>query len=126
MNNKLKTTIIVFIIWFLTYFGTKIINGIIRAPNSPIYILPIEYNIPYIPELFPIYFLAVPLAFLPLFLIKNKNLFKKTTRAYLITTIITGVIFLIYPTKIPRPQIISTGIYSETISFFYSLILPTT
>ena len=76
-KDRLKISIKVFIIWTLAFVGTKFFNGLIKAPSHSIYIFPFENNIPYIPEFFPIYFLAVPLVILPLFLIKNKNIFNQ-------------------------------------------------
>lgn len=72
-KNRLKTTILVFSIWILAYFGTKFLNSFLNAKNNIVYLFPFESNIPYTPELFPIYFLAVPLAILPVFIIKSKN-----------------------------------------------------
>jgi len=121
-KDRIKISIKIFFVWFLAYFGTKFFNGLIKADAYPVYIFPIESSIPYVPEFFPIYFLAVPVAILPAFIIKGKKLFDRVIKTYLITIVTTGVLFLLYPTKIPRPLIVEEGVYYQMIQFFYNII----
>jgi len=121
-KNRFKISVKLFIPWFLTFFGTKFINDLAKIPNYSIYIFPIENKIPYLPIFFPVYFLAIPLTILPIFIIKNNKLFNKLVKAYLITTLITAIVLLLYPIKLVRPLITETGIYHQIIQFFYNVI----
>ena len=121
-KDRFQESIVATILWVLAYFGTKFFNGFLKVRPYEVFIFSFESRIPFIPELFPLYFLAVPIVFLPLVIIKNKDLFKKTIKAYLVNFVISGLFYLVYPTKIPRPPIIGDEIYHQTINFFYGII----
>lgn len=115
--------IIVFLILFqsLIFFLTK------PLINDP-YILGsyIDDNIPFVPQFIWIYVFWYFMIFAVPYYIskKNRNVFYKYCITYLLTTILAGLIFIIFPNGVIRADIKTTDIASKLVQIIYNFDTP--
>ena len=71
-----------------------------------------EDKIPFIPVFVIPYLLFFPLVLLPFILNwKNKEKFKKISLSFLITVVVLSVVYVVYPTRVPRFNLIPSNIF---------------
>ena len=105
----------------LIYFLTKLFQNNYHLLESKI-----DLYIPFIPYFvyfYIIWYLAIILIPYLLYL-KDKLMFYKYYLSYILTIIISGIIYIIYPTKILRPNIITNNIYTFLVKTIYKLDNP--
>lgn len=104
-----------------TYFLTKLIQA------SPFLLSSIlDDKIPYIPQFVFFYIIWYPMLFaVPLIIyIKGQDTFYKYITSYIISVLICGVIFILFPTTVNRVDINSTDISNTIVKLLYSLDEP--
>ena len=105
----------------LIYFLTKLFQNNYHLLESKI-----DLYIPFIPYFvyfYIIWYLAIILIPYLLYL-KDKLMFYKYYLSYILTIIISGIIYIIYPTKILRPNIITNNISTFLVNTIYKLDNP--
>lgn len=114
---------IIFLILFETtgYFLTKLIQGppnIIKELN--IINLPL---VPYFVYIYASWYLL--LGIIPMHIYtKNKKVYYKYFTSALISIIILNIIFVIYPTTVPREEVLNTNLTTYLLNIIYYLDTP--
>ena len=105
----------------LIYFLTKLFQNNYHLLESKI-----DLYIPFIPYFVYFYIIwYLTLILIPYLLyLKDKLMFYKYYLSYILTTIISGIIYIIYPTKILRPSIIPNNISTFLVNIIYKLDNP--
>ncbi len=114
-------TLRVFIIWMVLYFST---NYLSQFRNYTTLELPIDRLIPFVPFFVIFYIASVFVTFVPYFVVKKIEDYRKVTKLYLFIIIVSCIIYLIIPVKATRPEFIPTNIFGSLVAFIYAKILP--
>lgn len=124
MTKKYEKTVLILVCLFLWIFLYFFINDI--SVNRNVHVLPtiIEDKIPLVASFVFIYLSCYLLVFMPIFFLKNLLKFKKAVYSYLIVIIISAAVFLIYPIKIIRPEIIVKDLSTYALSVLYAVDKP--
>lgn len=103
------------------YFLTKLVQGKPTLLNSVI-----DNRIPYISWFIYFYIIWYLMLFVIPFVIyiKDKDEFYKYVTTYIISILISGVIFIIFPTTINRANITGAGISDKLVKLIYSMDEP--
>ena len=115
-------TLLAFSLIFLSFYFC-IENYNLDRENYYHPMLSFENSIPKISFFVIFYLLAYPLGILPFILIKEKELLKKTLKAYLIIITISTIIYLIFPTEIIKPDL-NLNNFFDRIIFSFRIISP--
>lgn len=123
-KRKIKTVFLLIILVLfqsIIYFLTKLVQGKPTLLNSII-----DNKIPYISWFVYFYIIWYLMLFVIPFVIylKNKDEFYKYVTTYIISILISGVIFIIFPTTINRANITGTGISDRLVKLIYSMDEP--
>lgn len=114
-------TVCVSIIWMVLYFST---NYLSQFRNYTTLELPIDRLIPFVPFFVIFYITSVFITFIPYFVVKNIEDYRKVAKLYLFIIIVSCIIYLIIPVKAARPEFIPTNIFGSLVAFIYAKILP--
>jgi membrane-associated phospholipid phosphatase len=114
-------TLRVFIIWMVLYFST---NYLSQFRNYTTLELPIDRLIPFVPFFVIFYIASVFVTFVPYFVVKKIEDYRKVAKLYLFIIIVSCIIYLIIPVKATRPEFIPTNIFGSLVAFIYAKILP--
>lgn len=123
-KRKIKTVFLLIILVLfqsIIYFLTKLVQGKPTLLNSII-----DNKIPYISWFVYFYIIWYLMLFVIPFVIylKNKDEFYKYVTTYVISVLISGIIFIIFPTTINRANITGTGISDRLVKLIYSMDEP--
>lgn len=123
---KIKIKIVLLIIILIlfqatTYFLTKLVQISPVLLNSGI-----DNKIPYVPYFVYFYIIWYPMLLLIPYIIyiKNKEVFYKYITTYVISVLICGIIFIIFPTTINRANITETDISNKLVNLLYIIDQP--
>lgn len=123
-NIKIKTVIIIIatiVFQSLIYFITKIYQGKPYLLQSSL-----DDAIPFISWFIYFYILwYIMLFFVPLIIyVKSKDVFYKYMAMYLISVVICGIVFLLFPTTINRYEVIGGDFTSKLVRLIYKMDIP--
>lgn len=83
----------------------------------------IELNVPFVPAFYWFYMSLYVLFILPPFFLKVSEL-KTLGKRIVIATIISGVIFIVFPTSLGFERVVPEGFYANLFNVIFSLDLP--
>lgn len=111
--------------FLIPYF---LLNTFTNGRETHSLLLGIDENIPFFPAFIFVYLTSYIIVFMPYFFIREEKEFKKTAWAYIVTLMIGYFIFLIYPVKMIRPEVLINGqlngFFSQITTWFYALDQP--
>ncbi len=81
----------------------------------------IDQSVPFEPEFVWLYLLYYPFCFAPIILLTNIDTFRRIALAYLFEDVIAFIVFIVYPTKMIRPDIVVNSISTEALSLVYKV-----
>lgn len=79
----------------------------------------LDLLIPFVPGFVWIYLLYYVFCFTPIFVIKNMDTFRRIALGYLLEGMISFAIFVFYPTKMIRPEVIGNSINDKLLTMVY-------
>jgi|YelNatPaOPRAMG01_1025707.scaffolds.fasta_scaffold09919_7 membrane-associated phospholipid phosphatase len=79
----------------------------------------IDRSIPFTPGWVWIYLLYYPFCFTPLFLLNNIDTFRRVAAAYLLEFIIAFIVFLSFPVRMIRPEIVPVTLSEKIVEVIY-------
>lgn len=124
-RNAAGLILTIFMILFqsLIYFITKLVQQNVFVLNSSL-----EDKIPFISWFVYFYIIWYPmLLIIPLIIYqKRKEVFYKYFSAYIISVLICGVIFVLFPTTLIRPNVLENNITLKLVNIVYELDTPAT
>jgi len=118
--REIWMTVVTFI-YFLPYI---LINRYSDGRTQTDFYGIIEQNIPVIPISIIVYVSCFILVFLPYFFVKDKKKFLNMAGSYLLVLVIAYTVFLIFPVKAVRPEIIGTTFFQQAMNLMYVLDGP--
>jgi len=111
----------------LGLLAIPVINLIYVLQNRPwgnVYSLvtEVDRNLPFVPEFAVPYMLWYPFLFLVFFLIfrKNKREYYQTLLGMICGILLSNLVFLIFQTTVPRPEVPSTGFFNGLVTYLYA------
>ena len=108
---------------FLVYYGSRLISDGLFHHNI---MLPVDYKIPFIPAFIIIYVLAFPFWIFNGILVarENKETCSRVLSAEILAKIVCGIIYILYPTTMIRPEVTGTDFFSWLTGFIYLIDKP--
>ncbi len=119
--EKLWLALLVVIVFCLVYFPINYLTSFRSTYSLGIFI---DNLIPFLPLTIFIYQFTYLLWFLPYFFVKKIEPLRKLTWSYISLIFISGIIFLVFPVEIVRPEMIVGGLVGWLTNTFYSMDLP--
>lgn len=107
-----RNSIMAALLFLIALPGYLVINALYSVENPIHFHLFLDDQIPFLPWSISIYYWIYILIFLPIFMIRDFELFLAGSKAYSLGILISFVFFLILPARIEQPQI------SEVKNFF--------
>ncbi|TVX98767.1 phosphatase PAP2 family protein [Cohnella terricola] len=111
----------------LGLLAVPVINLIYVLQNRPwgnVYSLvtEVDRNLPFLPEFAVPYMLWYPFLFLVFFLIlrKDKREYYQTLIAMCCGILLSNLVYLVFQTMVPRPEVPSTGFFNGLVNYLYS------
>jgi membrane-associated phospholipid phosphatase len=83
-----------------------------------------EKNIPFIPFFIVFYVLTYALVVIPYFVLRDIQEYRRAVLAYLFVIFISSIVYIIYPVKTIRPEIIGSGVFLNIVGWVYSIAKP--
>lgn len=119
--EKTALLFLVVIVWALCYFS---INSFSEGRTTHILGLGFEESIPFIPFFVIFYIITYPVVIMPYFVVKDIKDYRRTVLAYLFLIFISSVVYIMYPVKTIRPEIIEGGIFLNIVNLVYKIAKP--
>lgn len=112
---------IVLFLFIVPYF---IINGFSHGRTRLDLYTFIEQHIPVIPFTVLIYISVFFMVFVPYLFIKDAQRFKHVAWSYTVVMCFAYLVFLVFPIKAVRPEILGTSFFNQALGWLYSLDNP--
>lgn len=119
--EKIFLVLLVAVVFSLVYFSINYLTSFRQTYTLGIFI---DNLIPFLPLTIFIYQFTYVLWFLPYLLIRKIEPLRKLTWSYLTLILVSGLIFLIFPVKVARPEVVGGSLVNWLVGLFYSLDLP--
>ncbi len=116
--EKTILLLLVALLWVLCYFS---INKFSEGRTTHILAFDFEESIPFIPFFVIFYIMTYFVVIMPYFVVKNIKDYRRTVLAYLLLIFISSVVYIMYPVKIIRPEIIKEGIFLNMVKWVYKI-----
>src|SRR3989338_1673068 len=113
---KIKYFTIFLLMWGI-YFITNFLNAGRGTYSFNIFL---DGLIPFVPLFVFFYFIYFPFVLLPFLFAKGKN-FINLVKANIFIILISNLIYVLIPTKIPRPEFIANDIPTFVLNFVYNI-----
>src|SRR3989338_6179632 len=113
---KIKYFTIFLLMWGI-YFITNFLNAGRGTYSFNIFL---DGLIPFVPLFVFFYFIYFPFVLLPFLFAKGKN-FINLVKANIFIIMISNLIYVLIPTKIPRPEFIANDIPTFVLNFVYNI-----
>lgn len=120
-HEKWFLILIVAVVFCSVYFPINYLTQFRTTYQLSIFI---DHLIPFLPLTIFVYQLVYIFWFLPYFLVKEIRPLRKLTLSYSLLMIISGLIFLLFPVKVIRPEIAVNNFVDWLTATFFSLDLP--
>ncbi|MCK4589818.1 MAG: phosphatase PAP2 family protein [Nanoarchaeota archaeon] len=119
--EKIVLVLLVIVVFSAVYFSINYLTSFRQTYQLNIFI---DNLIPFLPLTILIYQFTYVLWFLPYFLVKKVEPLRKLTWSYIILLLASAVVFLVFPVRVIRPEMVSGGLVSWLVNTFYSMDLP--
>lgn len=119
--EKTVLLFLVVIVWALCYFS---INKFSEGRTTHVLAFDFEESIPFIPFFVIFYIMTYFVVIMPYFVVKDIKDYRRTVLAYLFLIFISSVVYIMYPVKIIRPEIIKEGIFLNMVKWMYNTDKP--
>ena len=81
----------------------------------------IDRFVPFAPAWVWVYLLYYPFCFMPLFLLNNRDTFRRVAGAYLIEFVIAFIVFLSFPVRMIRPAVVPDTLSTKIVGIIYRI-----
>lgn len=91
-------------------------------PDGQIFKTPLDDQIPFVAWfIFPYLLYALILAVIFTLALRNKKFFGALTRAFLFASLISNIIFIVFPTMMVRAEVLPDSFVNQSVYFIYSI-----
>lgn len=124
--NKLDSKPLLLSVFLIAYQSVLFLIVKVFQNNYHLLSSPLDQKIPFVNYFILIYcFWYFLIFYLPYFFYKkDKDIFYKYITSYVLSTIISSIIFIIYPTEVIRPTLDNTNIFNILTNIIYFVDTP--
>lgn len=112
------------LLWLLAIPLLYLLYGLQNHPSANVhsFVAEVDRNTPFIPAFSVPYLLWYPFLFIVLTLIfrRSKRQYYRTLLALCLGLVVSNLIYSVFQTTVPRPEVGPTGIFNRLVSFVYA------
>lgn len=114
-----KEAFVLFLIfWIIPYCTLGYLNELREINSLPLWF---DNMIPFWPPAILGYVLYFPLCFFTFLVIKDEWLLRRGIEAFIFEVLMTCLFFIVFPTFMPRPEVVGSGFFENMISKMWEL-----
>jgi len=111
----------VVIVWSLSYFS---INSFSETRAAHVLAFGFERSIPFIPFFVIFYIITYLAVIMPYFVVKGIQSYRRAILAYLFLILISSIVYILFPVKTMRPEIVGEGFFLGLVRWVYAIAKP--